>query len=90
MSRRWDFKGPETRKQWLFSCDHCVFGSHFRLPDTLRPDRGQPLAVLVEIDQRKGGQQPFVIFLDASIAYLRVVEYALQDSERPLHSGAHP
>ena len=49
--------------------DACFIGlflsleAAFRPPGTLRPQRGQPLAVLVEVNQRKGSQQPLVILL---------------------------
>ena len=37
----------------------------FRPPKTLRPEWNEPFAVLVEVDQGEGGQQPFVILLQA-------------------------
>src|SRR5271156_1964759 len=65
-------------------------------PDILRPledrpllDPGQPLAVLVEIDQSKAGANPFVILLQAAIANFSEAEDALQYAKRPLHLGSH-
>src|SRR5208283_6034622 len=57
----------------------------FRPPETLRPLRGQPVAVLVQVHQREGRAQPLVVFPDAAIAHLGKSEDALEDAERMLH-----
>jgi len=54
----------------------------FRPLDTLRPLRGQPLAV---IDQGESRQMPVMILQDAAIAHLGITEDTLQNAERPLH-----
>src|SRR5664280_3875914 len=59
--------------------------AHFRRAETLRPECDQPVAVLVEVNQCKGSQQPFVILLQTAIAHLGISEDALQDAEGPLH-----
>src|SRR5450755_1692592 len=61
----------------------------FRPPETLRRQREQPLAVLVEVNQRKGGQQPFMILLQSAIAQFGISENALQNAEGPLHLGTY-
>jgi len=61
----------------------------YRPLETLRPQQDQPFAVLVEIDQRKGRQQPLVILLQAAITHFRKSEDALQNAEGPLHFRAH-
>ena len=60
----------------------------FRHPETLRPQRGQPLAVLVEIHQCEAGAQPVVILPDAPVSHLVEAEDALQYPERMLHFGS--
>ena len=62
--------------------------------DTLRPLRGQmlidpsqPLALLVDVDRRKGRAQPLVILLQAAVAHLRKSKHALQDAEGPLSAA---
>ena len=57
----------------------------FRLPETLRPLRGQPLAVLIEIDQREAGAQPSVILFESAISHLIEAEDALQYPEGMFH-----
>ena len=59
--------------------------AHFRRAETLRPECDQPVAVLVEVNQCKGSQQPFVILLQTAIAHLGISEDALQDAEGPFH-----
>lgn len=59
-------------------------------PDTLRPEWEQPFAVMVEIHQREGGQQPLVVFLQAAIARFGKSKHPLQDAEGPLHLRPHP
>src|ERR1039458_6407559 len=59
----------------------------FRPPETLRPLRGQPVAVLVQVHQREGRAQPLVILLQAAIAHLGKSEDALQNPERMLQLG---
>ena len=44
--------------------------SVFRLPETLRPLRGQPLAVLIEIHQREAGTQASVILFESAVSHL--------------------
>ena len=39
-----------------------VSGGRFRPPETLRPERGQPLSFLVEVDQRKAANPLMVFF----------------------------
>ena len=62
-----------------------ISGGIFRPPETLRPQRGQPLTVLVEIDQGQGRQMPVVILHDTAIAHLGITEDSLQDAEGPLY-----
>src|ERR1019366_2458664 len=61
----------------------------FRSPETLRPLRDQPPAMLVKIDQSEGRQMPVVILHDAAIAHLDITEDTLQDAKRPLHLGSN-
>ena len=63
----------------------CLFGLGeviFRPSETLRPLRGQPVAVLVQVDQREGRTQPLVIFPDATVTNLGKSEDTLQDAKR--------
>ena len=46
----------------------------FWAPETLRPQRDQPFAVLIEIHQRKGSQQPFMVLFESAIARLGISE----------------
>ena len=62
-----------------------VSGGRLAASGDTTPDGDQPLAVLIEIDQSEGRQQPFVVLLQAAVANLGVVEDALQDAEWPLH-----
>src|ERR1017187_6404742 len=72
-------------------------GGLMRTPaGTLRPQRGhplvdpgQPLAVLIDVDRRKGRAEPLVILLQATITHLNKAEDALEHPEGPLHLGAH-
>src|SRR6266851_9003474 len=59
----------------------------FRPPETLRPLRGQPVAVLIQIHQREGRTQPLMVLLQAPIAYLDKSKDALQNAERMLYLG---
>lgn len=52
-------------------------------------DPGQPLAVLINVDRRKGRAEPLVILLQATITHLNKAEDALEHPEGPLHLGAH-
>ena len=58
--------------------------------ETLRPLRGQPVAVLVQIHQREGRTDPLVVFPDAPIAHLYESEDTLENAERMLHFGSNP
>src|SRR5208283_3056161 len=60
----------------------------FRPPETLRPLRGQPVAVLVQVHQREGRAQPLVVFPDTAIAHLGKSEDSFEDAERMLDSGS--
>lgn len=60
-----------------------------RSPGTLRPQRGQPLAVQVEVDQCEGSAQMMVILLQAAEAHLHEPEHALQDAEGMFHLGSY-
>jgi hypothetical protein len=64
-------------------------GAIFRSPETLRRQRDQPFAVQVEVDQSEGGQQPFVVLLQAPVSHLGKSEHALQDAKRPFHLGSY-
>lgn len=57
----------------------------FQPPDTLRPQRGQSLAVLIEVDQREAGAQPVVVLLQAPVSHFVEAEDALPYPERMLH-----
>ena len=78
-------------KRWrrLKGADFDVFlvslGAVFRLPETLRPLRGQPLAVLIEVHQREAGTQSSVILFESAVSHLIEAKYALQYSEGMLH-----
>src|ERR1039458_397945 len=61
----------------------------FRPPETLRPLRGQPVAVLVQVHQCEGRAQPLVVFPDAPITNLGKSEDALEDAKRMFHSGPY-
>jgi hypothetical protein len=61
----------------------------FRPQETLRPLRGQPVAVLVQVHQREGRAQPLVIFPDAPVAHLGKSEDTLEDAKRMLDFGSH-
>src|SRR5580698_2747800 len=61
----------------------------FRPPETLRPLRGQPVAVLVQIHQREGRADPLVVFPDTPIAHLYESEHTLENAERMLHFGSN-
>jgi hypothetical protein len=61
----------------------------FRPQETLRPLRGQPVAVLVQVYQRGGRTQPFMVFLDAPVTILGNAEDTLQDAKRMLDFGSH-
>jgi hypothetical protein len=60
-----------------------------RSPDALRPQKGQPFAMLVEIHQGKSSAQAVKILLQAAEADLHESEHSLQDAERMFHSGSH-
>ena len=77
-------------------CRLWVAAGLFRLPEAifrpqerLRPLRGQPVAVLVEVDQREGCTQPLVILADAAITNPGKSEDTLQDAKRIPHPGSH-
>jgi hypothetical protein len=62
-------------------CSCCLCKPFFRLPETLRPLRGQQLAVLIEIHQREAGAQPSVILFESAVSHLIEAEDALQYPE---------
>jgi hypothetical protein len=66
-----------------------ISGGRFPASETLRPLRGQPVAVLVQVDQREGRAQPLVIFPDATVTNLGKSEDTLQDAKRMLDFGSH-
>src|ERR1035438_7659858 len=76
----------EIRTPWWFIWS---LEAVFRPSETLRPQRNQPLAVLVEVDQSEGRQQPLVILLESAIAHLGLTEDTLQNAKGPFHLGAH-
>jgi len=45
---------------------------------TMRPQKGQPFAVLVEVDQGDGRQQPCAILLRFAVVHLGAAEDVLQ------------
>src|SRR3974377_2379991 len=63
--------------------------SDFRSPETLRPQGGQSFAVQVEVYQREGCQQPFVILLQPPVSHFGKSEHALQDAEGPCPLGSY-
>lgn len=81
------FPRPKHIRMPLPQLRFCLCRPSSRPAETLRPLRDQPLAMLVEIDQREGRAQPLVILLQAAIAHPGVVKDALQDAEGPLHPG---
>ena len=88
-SRKSPISRSKCAKVLPFAAVQCASEGHFRPPDTLRPQKGQPLAVLVEIHQCEGRQQPLMVLLDAAVAHLGVLEDLLENAERPLHLGAY-
>lgn len=88
-SRKSPIIRPKCAQILPFAAVRCASEGHFRSPNTLRPQKGQPLAVLVEIHQCEGRQQPLMVVLDAAIAHLGVLEDPLENAEGPLHLGAH-
>ena len=61
----------------------------FRPLETLRPLRGQPVAVLVQVHRREGRAQPLMVFPDASVAHLGKSKDTFQDAERMLYLGSN-
>jgi hypothetical protein len=61
----------------------------FQPPQTLRPERGQPFAVLVQVHQREARAEMIVVLLQAAETHFYESEDALQDAERVLHLGSH-
>src|ERR1035437_4911132 len=59
----------------------------FRPPETLRPLRGQPVAVLVQVQQREGRAQPLVVLMQTPVAHLCKSEVTLQNTKWMLHLG---
>lgn len=55
-SRKSPISRSKCAKVLPFAAVQCASEGHFRPPDTLRPQKGQPLAVLVEIHQCEGRQ----------------------------------
>ncbi len=80
---------PKMGERLPFAAVHRVSGDRFRPPDTLRPQKDQPLAVLVEIYPCESHQQSLMALLDAAIAHLGVPEDLLENAERPLHLSAY-
>src|SRR5450759_185546 len=62
----------------------------FRPPDTLRPERGQPFAVQVEIDQREAGAQPVMVLRDSPVSHLVEAEDAFQYPENMFYFRSYP
>jgi len=60
-------------------------GAFFRLPETLRPQRCQPLAVLIEIHHREAGAQSSVILFESAVSHLIEAKDALQYPEGMFH-----
>lgn len=71
-------------------CWLLLLEADFRPLETLRPEWGQVVAVLVEIDQREGDQQPIMILLQAAITHFGISKHMLQDAERPLQPTSFP
>jgi hypothetical protein len=53
----------------------------FQPADTLRPERGQPFAVQVEVHQSEVRAQPVMVLGDAPVSHLVEAEDAFQDAE---------
>jgi len=64
----------------LFSLCGAAFGPQ----ETLRPLRGQPVAVLVQVHQREGRAQPLVVFPDTAVAHFGKSENSFEDAKRML------
>ncbi len=62
--------------------DGLSLGAVFLPPETLRPERGQPLAVLAEMDQGEAGAQPVVILFEPPVSHLVEAEDPPQYPER--------
>ena len=58
-------------------------------PETLRRQRGQPFAVVVEVHQNEGDAQVIVVLLQAPEAHLDKAEDSFQDAEGMLPSGSY-
>src|SRR5271168_234319 len=83
---RWCVPGLRSAQWFCF-----LSGERFlHSPETLSSQRGQPLAVHVEVDQCEGSAQVIVVLLQATEAYLHASEDALQNAERMFHLGSHP
>lgn len=54
------------------------------VPGTLRPERGQPFAVQVEIAERKAGAKPVMVLCYAAVTHPVEAEDTLEDPERVL------
>ena len=66
----------------------CTLEAVSRPLGTLRPEGGQPVAVLVQVHQGEGRANPFMVLLQTSISHLHESEDPLQDAKRMLHSGS--
>src|SRR5450755_916589 len=74
---------------WVAACLFRLREAFFRPQETLRPLRGQPVAVLVQVHQREGRAQPLVVFPDATVTNLGKSEDTLQDAKWMLDFGSH-
>ncbi len=83
------FSQSEFTRMGRFPACLLISGGRFRPAETLRPLGGQPVAVLVEIHQRKARAQPLMVLTYAPVVHLGKSEDALQNAERMLHFGSN-
>jgi hypothetical protein len=83
------FFRSEFTRMGRFSACLLISRGRFRPAETLRLLGGQPVAVLVEIHQRKARAQPLMVLTYAPVAHPGKSEDALQNAERMLHLGSN-
>src|SRR5580658_6041980 len=83
------FESVFCQRKGASACIFRLSEAFFGPQETLRPLRGQPVAVLVQIYQREGRAEPLVVFPDAAITNLGKSEDTLQDAKRMLDFGSY-
>ena len=73
----------------LLQVDFEVLEAVFLPPETLRPERGQPVAVLLQVHQGEAGAQPVMVLGQAAVSHPVEAELPLQHAKDMFYFGPY-